>query len=58
MLQHSLGVGIGDEEGDVISLEDMSAFVDLLSDEKGLTCTGFLRNTIKLSALCIMNRVN
>jgi hypothetical protein len=33
MLQHGLGVGIGDEEGDVIPLENISANVVLSSGE-------------------------
>lgn len=33
MLQHGLGVGIGDEEGDVIPLENISANVVLSSGD-------------------------
>jgi hypothetical protein len=59
MLQHRLGVGIGDEKRDVVSLEhDLVSNLDDDSHQKILTCTGFLRSTMKLSALCIINLVN
>jgi len=59
MLQHGLGVSIGDQKRDVVSLEhNVVSKWDRIPNPRILTCTGFLRSTMKLSARCIINRVN
>lgn len=52
---------VGDQERDIISLltyQDRSECCRHKGHCMRVTFTGFLRSTIKLSALCIMNRVN
>ena len=59
MLQHRLRVGIGDEKRDVVSLDhNVVSNLNSNSHQRILTGTGFLRSTMKLSALCIINLVN
>lgn len=93
MFQHRLGVSVGDEERNIISLRIINICTDQrrlgrfkvgtsdgnfgtrfptcgtkrdwmqqlwISPFRGVECTlmGFLRNTMKLSARCIRNRVN
>lgn len=57
MLQHLLGMEVGDEEGDVITLAVL-ACRKLLSPLPPHTLTGFLRRMKKASALCVRKRVN
>ena len=52
-------MGIGDQKRDIISLRHtIISNLDHSSDQREPTCTGFLRSTMKLSARCIINRVN
>jgi hypothetical protein len=52
-------VGIGNQKRNIISLGHIIiSNLDQSSDQREPTCTGFLRSTIKLSARCIINRVN
>ena len=57
VLEHGFGVYISDEKWYIVPLYN-SIWGDEFRQLISLTCTGFRRSTIKLSALCIMNRVN
>ena len=57
MLQHFLGVEVGDKEGDVIALV-MSMLALVYLQCLMPTLTGFLRNIKKASARCVRNLVN
>lgn len=57
MLEHSLGVCIGDQEGNVITLVAL-VNTDSRSQRILRTGTGFLLSTMKLSARWVMNLVN
>ena len=60
VLQHALGVEIGDEERDVVALKKSKSSLNTAISIILVihTFTGFLLSTIKLSARCIMKRVN
>jgi hypothetical protein len=57
VLQHLLGVGVGDQKRDVISLQPQSAPFPHVNHDVP-TLIGFRRNMKKLSALCVKNLVN
>ena len=59
MLEHGVRDVIRDEEGDVVALRIITLRTSSLGSYKVLrTFTGFLLSTMKLSARCIMKRVN
>ena len=57
MLQHFLGMEVGDEEGDVIALI-VSMLALVYPQYLVPTFTGFLRKIKKASARCVRNLVN
>lgn len=58
MLQHLLGVKVGDEERDIITLTAVSNVLPSPSPRPLPTLTGFLRRMKKASARCVKNLVN